>query len=292
MEPAALREDMVAGLEHESKGVVRSAATSVAMRAVPREAFVAEEAAAYADRASERLGTRVLAPSTVARLIEALAPEPDSRVLVVGAGVGYTAAVCAAIVGEANVHAVDIARRLVGEARANLRRAGYGGVLVDRRDGSAGLPEYAPFDRILVEAAAVRPPRALVDQLAPGGRLVLPLGAREQTLTVVAPTATEDGAGTAVDRGATDEPTVGTRGPETGASRENTAIEGTVDTAGGAAVAERLGTVAFAPLLVEGERADTVERNRTRREDREHARRVDGRRRGWEHDWIDWDRRG
>ena len=243
MEPAVLRDDMVDSLEHESKGCVHSDAVSVAMRAVPRHEFVPDDRAAYADRPFERFGTRVLSPSTAARLLEALAPEAGDNVLVVGAGVGYTAAVIAEIAGERNVQAIDITRRLVHDARENLANAGYDGVLVDRRDGADGLPEYAPYDRILVEAAAIEPPRALVAQLADDGRLVMPLGAHEQTLVTV-----EDGA-----------------------------------------VEDRLGSVAFQPMLVEGEQADTVERNRTRREDREHARRDAERRRGWQQDWIDWD---
>ena len=245
MEPAVLRDDMVDSLEHESKGCVRSEALSVAMRAVPRHEFVEDDRAAYADRAFERFGTRVLAPSTAARLLEALAPEEGDSVLVVGAGVGYTVAVLAEIVGPRNVHAIDITRRLVYDARQNLERTGYEAVLVDCRDGADGLPEYAPYDRILVEAAAIEPPRALVDQLADDGRMVMPLGGREQTLVTV------DG-----DSGE---------------------------------VRERLGGVAFQPKLVEGEQADTVERNRTRREDREFARRESERRRGWQQDWIDWD---
>ena len=242
MEPAVLRDDMVDSLEHEAKRCIRSEAVSVAMRSVPREAFVDEEYA-YADRSSERHGTRVLAPSTAARLLEALDLTPGQNVLVVGAGVGYTAAVCAEIVGSENVQAIDISRRVTYEARSNLERAGYGGVLVDCRDGAGGLPEYAPYDRILLEAAAVRPPDALVDQLADDGQLVLPLGASQQSLTVVTP----DG--------------------ET----------------------ERLGGCAFSPMLVEGEQADTVERNRTHREDREFAQRNARRLTGWEFDWIDWD---
>jgi protein-L-isoaspartate(D-aspartate) O-methyltransferase len=245
MELAVLRDDMVDSLEHESKGCVSSDAVSIAMRTVPRHAFVADDQAAYADRPFDRLGTRVLSPSTVARLLEALAPRPGDDVLVVGAGVGYTAAVIAEIVGEATVQAVDITRRLVYEARSNLATAGYGGVLVDCRDGASGFPEYAPYDRILLEAAAVRPPAALVEQLRADGRLVMPLGAHEQSLA-------------AVD------------------------ADGSVT---------RLGGCAFDPMLVEGEEADTVERNRTRREEREFAERAAQRRRGWELDWIDWDGR-
>jgi len=242
MDPAVLRDDMVDSLQHDSKAVVQSAWLSTAMRAVQREAFVGEQQA-YSDRPFERLGTRVLSPSTVARLLEALDPAEDDNVLVVGAGVGYTAAVLAEHVGAANVQAIDITRRLVIEARSNLAEAGYEAVLVDRRDGADGLAEYAPYNRILLEAAAIEPPRALVDQLDDDGHLVMPLGAAEQTLTVV----DADG--------------------ET----------------------QRLGGVAFQPMLVEGEQADTPERNRTRREDREHARRNAQSRTGWEQDWIDWD---
>ncbi|WP_299268153.1 protein-L-isoaspartate O-methyltransferase family protein [Halorientalis sp.] len=243
MDPAVLRDDMVDSLEHESKGCVHSDAISVAMRDVPRHEFVADERAAYADRPFERLGTRVLSPSTAARLLEALSPDPDDSVLVVGAGVGYTAAVIAEVVGDRSVQAIDITRRVVYDARENLESAGYGGVLVDCRDGADGLPEYAPYDRILLEAAAVSPPRALADQLAEDGRLVMPLGAHQQSLAIV-----ED-----------------------------------------AEVTDRLGSVAFSPMLVEGEQADTPERNRTRREDREYERRDARRRRGWEQSWIDWD---
>jgi len=244
MDPAVLRDDMVEGLEHEAKRVVRSESISVAMREVPRHEFVEDERGAYADRPHRVLGTRVLSPSTVGRLMEALAVEEEDSVLVVGAGVGYTVAVAAAIAGERNVQAIDIDRAVVQEARSNLASAGYGGVLVDRRDGAEGLPEYAPFDRILVEAAAIEAPRALVEQLAPGGRLLFPRGMGAQTLTVVG----HDGE-----------------------------------------VVGRHGTVSLSPLLIDGEQATAIERNRTEREDRERAERAARRRRGWQHDWIDWD---
>jgi protein-L-isoaspartate(D-aspartate) O-methyltransferase len=247
MDPAVLRDDMVDSLEHETKRCVRSEALSVAMREVPREAFV-EDDYAYADRTGECHGTRVLAPSTAARLLEAVAPAPDDNILIVGVGVGYTAAVLAEIVGPSNVQAIDIDRRLVYEARSNLERAGYEAVLVDAGDGADGLPAYAPYDRVVVEAAAIKPPTQLLNQLTPTGRLVLPLGGGEQTLSVIV---AEDGH------------------PE---------------------VLERLGTTAFAPMLIDGEQANTVERNRTHREDREFANRAQERRRGWEQDWIDWDR--
>ncbi|MFB6170895.1 MAG: protein-L-isoaspartate O-methyltransferase [Haloarculaceae archaeon] len=186
MDPAVLREDMVDSLEHEAKGYVRSERVGIAMREVPRHAFLDDERSAYADRSFERLGTRVLAPSTAARLLEALAPAESDSVLVVGTGVGYTTAVAAEIAGSQHVQTIDISRRLVYEARNNLASAGYGDVLVDCRNGNDGLPEYAPYDRILVEAAAIEPPRSLLAQLVPErGRLVFPAGGNDQTLVAV-----------------------------------------------------------------------------------------------------------
>ncbi|WP_458190670.1 protein-L-isoaspartate O-methyltransferase family protein [Haladaptatus sp. NG-WS-4] len=250
MESAVLRDDMVASLEHETKGVVRSDHVGLALRTVPRQEFVPVDAdqGAYADQSFDYRGTRILAPSTVARLLEALDVREDDSVLVVGVGVGYTAAVLAEMVGERNVHAVDITRTIVYEARQNLESAGYGGVFVDCRDGADGLPEYAPFDRILVEAAAIDPPRTLVEQLSSEGRLVVPLGGGSQRLVAIE------------------------RSP-----------------LGSAEATEQFGSVAFSPLLVDGEQSDTLERNRTAREDREFAERHAQTRRGWEHEWIDWD---
>ncbi|GAA0295837.1 protein-L-isoaspartate O-methyltransferase family protein [Halarchaeum salinum] len=244
MEYAVARDGMVDSLEHELRGVIEPDPVGTAMRAVPRHEFVDADHRAYNDRSFEAYGTRVLAPSTAGALVQALAPEPGDDVLIVGAGVGYTAAVVAEIVGDENVHAIDIARRVVWAARDNLRRAGHAGVLVDCRDGAHGFPEYAPFDRILVEAAAVDVPDALREQLAADGRLVMPLGTGEQRL------ATVENGGDIVHEGR---------------------------------------SVAFAPLLVEGEQSGVPTRNRTHREDQEHAQKRADRRRGWELDWIDWD---
>jgi len=247
MEFAALREEMVDSLLHEGTAPLPDARPADrAMRAVPRHEFVDADHRAYTDQSFEHRGTRVLPPSTVARLVAALAPREGDDVLVVGAGVGYTVAVLAEVVGAEHVHAVDIDRQVVYDARGNLADAGYGGVLVDCRDGADGLPEYAPFDRVLVEAAAVDAPPALLDQLrgGDGGRLVFPEGAGDQRLV-------------SVDA---DGETVGVHGP-----------------------------VAFAPLLVDGEQASAVERNRTVREDRERAAKAAESRAGWERDWIDWD---
>jgi protein-L-isoaspartate(D-aspartate) O-methyltransferase len=183
MDSALLREDMVDGLTRALGERDLRPSVAAAMQTVPRHEFVPENP--YENRDDEYDGIRVLAPTTVARLLSALDARPEDDVLVVGAGVGYTAAVLAELVGSERIHAVDISRRAVYVARDNLRRANYDEVLVDCRDGARGFPEYAPFDRILVEAASIRPPAALVDQLAPGGRLVMPLGGPSQTLVAL-----------------------------------------------------------------------------------------------------------
>ena len=186
MDLAVLRDDMVEGLEHPSKGVLHSEALSVAMRSVPRHDFVpGDPAAAYEDRAYDHRGTTVIAPSAAARLLEALAVEPDHSVLVVGAGVGYTAALAAELGDASAVTAVDLSRPIVWDARRNLARAGYGDVLVECRDGAMGVPEYGPYDRILVEAAVIEPPARLQRQLHDDGRMVLPLGGPDQELVAV-----------------------------------------------------------------------------------------------------------
>jgi protein-L-isoaspartate(D-aspartate) O-methyltransferase len=185
MEYAALRDDMVASLEHDTKGVVSSTAVGRAMRRVPRHEFVDAEHRAYMDQSFEHRGTTVLAPSVAGLLLDALDPDAGDDVLVVGAGVGYTTAVVAEIVGGTHVHAVDLNRPVVYDARQNLARAGYPDVIVECRDGAEGYPEYAPYDRVLVEAAAVRPPRGLLAQLAPGGRLVMPRGVHGQDLVAI-----------------------------------------------------------------------------------------------------------
>ncbi|WP_049979647.1 protein-L-isoaspartate O-methyltransferase family protein [Halolamina rubra] len=246
MDPAVLRDDMVDGLEH-ALGRPLPEAIGLAMRTVPRREFV--EDAPYDNRPSTVDGAVTLAPGTVARLLTALDPREEDDALIVGAGAGYTAAVLAEILDDRRVHALDIARPQVYRARSNLEAAGYGGVLVDCREGSSGLPEYAPYDRILVEAAAVEPPRDLLDQLADGGRLVFPKGNTDQTLVAVTP---DD------------------------------------DAADGYRRVDERGPVRFAPLLVDGEQPG-VTRNRTRREDREHA--ESGPDPGWEHEWLDWDER-
>ena len=256
MDEASLRADMIEGLEHEL-GEPLGAAVLTALKRVPRETFVDDSP--YANAASDEAGTRVLAPATVVRLITALDAAEGDDVLVVGAGVGYSVALLAEIAGARHVHAVDIDREAVSIARSNLSAAGHDAVLVDRRDGADGLPEYAPYDRILLEAAVLEPPRALREQLVDGGRLVYPRGNAVQTVAAIEAAS------------------------ESGADPDDDAPRGfrTVETAGPARLR---------PMLVDGEQRG-VERNRTRREDAERAEQGHFARHGWEQEWIDWDDR-
>ncbi len=148
-----------------------------AMGRVPRELFVPSgaRALAYADQPLDiGYGQTISQPAMVALICQAAAVGPGSTVLDVGTGSGYQAAVLAEL--GATVHSIERIEGLAATARANLAAAGYESVAVHVGDGSLGLPEAAPYDAIVVAAAAPRPPAALYEQLAPGGRLVVPVG--------------------------------------------------------------------------------------------------------------------
>ena len=151
-----------------------------AMGRVPRELFVpaAARAFAYADEALPIGGGQTISqPFMVALICRLLALAGGERVLDVGTGSGYQAAVLAELAGE--VHSIERIPELAATARASLAAAGYGDrVVVHVGDGTLGLPEHAPFDAIAVAAAAPEPPTSLYAQLAPGGRLVVPVGDR------------------------------------------------------------------------------------------------------------------
>ena len=159
-----------------------------AMARVPRHDFVpeSERCLAYVNGPLPiGQGQTISQPYIVALMTDLIDPEPDDVVLEVGTGSGYQAAVLAGLVRQ--VHSVEVLQALADSAAARLKRLGYGNVHVRCGDGNAGWPEHAPYDAILVTAAGPRVPPALVEQLKPGGRMVIPLGGsrHDQELTII-----------------------------------------------------------------------------------------------------------
>lgn len=180
------RRDMVARQIRE-RGV-RSARVLAAMETVPRHLFVPFERVpdAYADEALPvGEGQTISQPYVVAASAEALALEGHERVLEIGAGTGYQAAVLSLLARE--VIAVEAIPSLAESARERLARLGYLNVRVEQGDGSLGFPSDAPYGAILVSAAAPAVPQPLVEQLVEGGRLVIPVGQpdHQQLLRIV-----------------------------------------------------------------------------------------------------------
>ncbi|RMG45101.1 MAG: protein-L-isoaspartate(D-aspartate) O-methyltransferase [Acidobacteria bacterium] len=163
-----------------------------AMRRVPRHLFVPEglRDAAYQDSPLPiGHGQTISQPYIVALMTQLARAAPGKVALDVGTGSGYQAAVLATIVDK--VYSVEILCDLADEARERLARLGYDNVEVRCADGFAGWPEHAPYDVIIVAAAPRSVPEPLIEQLAPGGRLVIPVGGASQQLLVVEKT--EDG---------------------------------------------------------------------------------------------------
>jgi protein-L-isoaspartate(D-aspartate) O-methyltransferase len=156
-----------------------------AFRAVPRDEFVPR---AYRDRAYDDVplpighDQTISQPYVVALYAEALALQPTDRVLDIGTGCGYAAAIFSRLARE--VYGIERVPELVRDACATLERIGYKNVHVEWGDGSLGSPAEAPFDAIAVAASAPRLPQPLLDQLVPGGRLVIPIGP-DHTQTLV-----------------------------------------------------------------------------------------------------------
>lgn len=172
------RQAMVDG-QLRARGI-RNRRVLEAMARVPRHEFVpiAQAPAAYEDRALP-IGEweTISQPYIVALMTEAAVVHMADRVLEIGTGLGYQAAVLAAL--GARVYTVERNASLAEEARQKLARLGYGTVEVITADGTEGYAAAAPYDAILVTAGAPRIPQALIDQLGDGGRLVIPLGSRE-----------------------------------------------------------------------------------------------------------------
>ena len=172
---AKLREAMVEA-QIAARGI-RGPLILQALREVPREQFVPAKHApdAYGDHPLPiEAGQTISQPYIVALMIQAAEIGPDDRVLEVGAGSGYAAAVMSRIARA--VIAVERQHALVEPARARLERLGYDNVTILEGDGTTGWPEEAPYDAIVAAASGSHVPRSLTDQLAPGGRLVMPLG--------------------------------------------------------------------------------------------------------------------
>lgn len=166
---------------------IRDEQVLAAIAAVPRHIFVEEALAsrAYEDTALPLGFSQTISqPFIVARMIEVLRSGRElGKTLEVGAGCGYQAAVLALLAKE--VFAVERIEPLLARAKQNLSTIQQFNVRLKYADGNFGLPEAAPFDTIIVAAAASRVPPALLQQLAPGGRMILPLGGSEQYLSLI-----------------------------------------------------------------------------------------------------------
>ena len=155
-----------------------------AMESVERHRFVPEEfrEMSYADRPLPIGHEQTISqPYIVAAMTQALDPKPTDRVLEVGTGSGYQAAVLSGLVDE--LYTIEIVCPLADDARGDLEATGHDdNVTVRRGDGYAGWPEKAPFDKIIVTAAPPELPESLVEQLAPGGKMIVPVGGVRQEL--------------------------------------------------------------------------------------------------------------
>ncbi len=180
-DPEAARERLVERLA----GRISRPSTREALLAVPRHAFVPERQleAAYEDRPLPiGSGQTISAPHMVVEMLDALALSPGERVLEIGTGCGYHAALTAEVVGAEHVASVEYHDELAEAARERLAELGYGAVSVRAGDGHAGWPEHAPYDAAYLTCAAAEFPDAVVEQVRPGGRLLGPLGTGRQVL--------------------------------------------------------------------------------------------------------------
>ncbi len=154
-----------------------------AMRSIPRHSFVPkrEQASAYEDRPLPiGEGQTISQPYMVALMSQMLALQADEKVLEIGTGSGYQSAVLASLAQE--IHSIEKVEVLAGQALSSLRELGIENVFISVGDGSLGWPQEAPYNAIIVTAAAPSVPQPLLEQLAPNGRLVLPVGSAHRQI--------------------------------------------------------------------------------------------------------------
>lgn len=179
----AERERMVrTQLEGFGRTPITDQAVVQAMLKVPRHLFIPEQKRAFAYMDTPvpiGYGQTISQPYIVALMTQALQLKPGMKVLEVGTGSGYQAAVAAEIAPK--VYTMEIIEPLYERARDTLKRLGYNNVIVRHGDGYYGLPEFAPFDRIIVTCAALHIPPSLFEQLKPGGKMVIPVGGQFDT---------------------------------------------------------------------------------------------------------------
>ncbi|MFN2432695.1 MAG: protein-L-isoaspartate(D-aspartate) O-methyltransferase [Gemmatimonadota bacterium] len=187
-ERSRMVEEQIAERGVDDRGVLDALGT------VPRHRFVPERLAdlAYADRPLPiGHGQTISQPYIVAFMTETLELEPSDRVLEVGTGSGYQAAVAGELAD--SVYTIEIVEPLAASAAERLRALGYGNVVTRQGDGYFGWEEHAPFDAVIVTAAAGHVPPPLVEQLRPGGRMVIPVGGAFQLQHLVLVSKAEDG---------------------------------------------------------------------------------------------------
>lgn len=165
------------------RGYIKDPSVEKAMRHVPREDFLPESlrSEAYIDTPLPiGEGQTISAPHMVAIMVQQLVLGPGMRVLEIGAGSGYHAAVCAEVIApDGHVWTIERISSLATFAEGNLKKTGYGdSVTVIFGDGTKGLPEHAPYDRIFVAAGAPDIPEPLTEQLIDGGKMLIPIGGR------------------------------------------------------------------------------------------------------------------
>jgi protein-L-isoaspartate(D-aspartate) O-methyltransferase len=177
------RANLVARLDRDGK--IERDSTREALLAVPRHEFVPDprRSEAYADRPLPiGEGQTISAPHMVAAMLDVLDLEPGDRVLEIGTGCGYHAALTAEVVGPETVYSVEYHERLASATRERLARLGYGDISIRVGDGHEGWPDFAPYDAAYLTCAPSSLPERVVEQVRPGGRVLAPIGDETQRL--------------------------------------------------------------------------------------------------------------